>query len=484
MLSRGHKEEITKSLSPEAAETFSLWINGCRALRNASVARQNAEYGAWKAAGGDTDNRPAPDQSYSWIYGTKDPQGRSHDWLRKLPSVLLRNARSEYYKDFTAFTRGLRRVPTFRSCKDKASVWLTRELLTFERREASDGESNLLIHVFVGKGKARRILFTKTLPWPDSHALPSSIRITRLGARFWLSFSYEYEPAAAVVPQEKLAERYQQVPAADLEPVTVGLDRGVRKPVATSHGEFYGSPADEAQRLRKKEARKRRWQRKLARRKSGSQNRRKAKEKLGSQQAGLRGVRHNRAHHISKEMASAADTEILVFEDLKTKNMTRSAKGTKAKPGKNVKAKAGLNRSILGSMWGNIKTFTEYKARERSKLVVVVPPHHTSRSCPVCGDCHEDNRKGERFHCRNCGHKDDADTNASVNIRDRGIAKIHDGTLIEEIGASSKKTIAARKKAATTARTAGSYACGDQVSPSAKQKAPVEEAGKEAQLCA
>ena len=34
-------------------------------------------------------------------------------------------------------------------------------------------------------------------------------------------------------------------------------------------------------------------------------------------------------------------------EDLKTRNMTKSAKGTLENPGKNVKQKSGLNRAIL-----------------------------------------------------------------------------------------------------------------------------------------
>jgi putative transposase len=482
MLSRGHKEEITRTLDTKAVEVFSLWIAGSRAVWNASVAANQQHYQTWKEAGSDKKAHPVEDKKYAWIYEQKSLNGEDYHWLKQVPSVLLRNARDLWCSSFEAFLKGRRRVPKFRSCKDKSSAWITREMLSIDRRVVGD-EHAMVVRVFAGKGKGRHVVFAKTLPWSQTHALPASIRISKRGGRFWMSFSYDCEPDQAIVTQEQLAQEYAKSTESELREITLGLDRGVRKPIATSRGDFMGHPDDEANRIAKKQARKKRLQRRLSRMKKGGQNRRKVREKLAKQHAKLRNVRHNRAHHISKELVNHPQTQILVFEHLR-KGMTRSAKGTKAKPGKNVKAKAGLNRRILDSMWGQIKTFSQYKAAECNKLVVFVPAYNTSRECSVCHDIHEDNRKGEVFCCRKCAHTQDADTNAGINIRNHGIKKILDGSLIQEIRASEnqRKRITARKSAETTARTAESHACEDPVRPSGSQKARIVEAGKEAHL--
>ena len=58
-------------------------------------------------------------------------------------------------------------------------------------------------------------------------------------------------------------------------------------------------------------------------------------------------------HQASRTLADTAHT--VVVEDLNTKVMTQSARGTVAKPGKQVKQKSGLNRGILASGWGALE---------------------------------------------------------------------------------------------------------------------------------
>ncbi|MFL6054298.1 MAG: RNA-guided endonuclease InsQ/TnpB family protein, partial [Actinoallomurus sp.] len=101
-------------------------------------------------------------------------------------------------------------------------------------------------------------------------------------------------------------------------------------------------------------------------------------------------------------------------EDLKIKNMVRSARGTLAAPGKNVRAKAGLNRSIHAAGWGQLATRLEDKAPGR---VEKVDPAFTSQICHACGHCAAENRESQAvFCCRACGHADHADVNAAKNI--------------------------------------------------------------------
>jgi transposase len=94
--------------------------------------------------------------------------------------------------------------------------------------------------------------------------------------------------------------------------------------------------------------------------------------------------------------------------------MTRSAKGTAEKPGRNVRAKAGLNRGILASAWGVLVKRLEDKAPGR---VEKVPPAYTSQRCSACGHVDRESRESQaRFRCTACGHALNADVNAAVDI--------------------------------------------------------------------
>jgi transposase len=115
---------------------------------------------------------------------------------------------------------------------------------------------------------------------------------------------------------------------------------------------------------------------------------------------------------------------VIAVEDLKIVNMTRSAKGTAAEPGRNVRQKAGLNRGILAAGWGRLVERLEHKAPGR---VEKVNPRYTSQTCNACGHRAPDNRESQAvFRCRACGHEANADVNAARNIRDtapgRGVA--------------------------------------------------------------
>jgi len=95
--------------------------------------------------------------------------------------------------------------------------------------------------------------------------------------------------------------------------------------------------------------------------------------------------------------------------------MVRSAKGTKDAPGKNVAAKAGLNREISRSGWGILGTRLEQKAPGR---VEKVNPAYTSQTCSECGTTDKNSRKSQAlFECVSCGYSANADVNAAKNIR-------------------------------------------------------------------
>ncbi len=128
-------------------------------------------------------------------------------------------------------------------------------------------------------------------------------------------------------------------------------------------------------------------------------------------------ARRNHLHHLSRTLVDAYQT--IVIEDLKIANMTRSAKGTIAKPGVHVAQKSGLNRAILDAGWGALAQMISYKAEEAGRNVIRVKPHHSSQTCSSCGHVDPTNRSGTLFRCTACGHQDHADLNAAVVLLQR-----------------------------------------------------------------
>ena len=133
-------------------------------------------------------------------------------------------------------------------------------------------------------------------------------------------------------------------------------------------------------------------------------------------QDSMRGYQHRISHQIVR------DHQIICIEDTAIHNMTRSAKGTIEKPGRNVKQKAGLNRSIIAQGWYGLRTKIEYKADWYERQFVAVPAHHTSQRCSECGSVDAGNRVSqELFRCLSCEHEMNADINAAENIRRLGV---------------------------------------------------------------
>lgn len=197
----------------------------------------------------------------------------------------------------------------------------------------------------------------------------------------------------------------------------IGIDRGIAVFAATSEGELIESRREA---ILKAEKRLRIAQQDYSRKQKGSRNQRKARTKVARCHQLIRHLRQDFLHQISTAIAKSHG--IVAIEDLKIKNMSKSAKGTVEKPGRRVKQKAGLNRAILREGWGSFATMLEYKLAERGGILLKVPPQNTSRTCPVCGHVAAENRvKQDTFRCTNCGHAAHADINAAINILNKGL---------------------------------------------------------------
>jgi putative transposase len=184
----------------------------------------------------------------------------------------------------------------------------------------------------------------------------------------------------------------------------IGVDRGVAVSVALSTGETYQAPVPSR--------RAERLHRRLSRAKRGSNRRMRAKARLAKVRAHDADRRKDWAEKTSTDIARRFD--VIRIEDLKIRNMTRSAKGTVVGPGRKVRQKAGLNRAILASGWGLLVRRLDQKAPGR---VEKINPAFTSQRCSACGHVSAENRKSQAvFACIACNFACNADVNAAINI--------------------------------------------------------------------
>ncbi|HJW58386.1 MAG TPA: transposase, partial [Actinomycetota bacterium] len=110
----------------------------------------------------------------------------------------------------------------------------------------------------------------------------------------------------------------------------------------------------------------------------------------------------------------------VAIEDLRAKAMTKSATGTRERPGRNVRAKAGLNRAVLDNAPYERQRQLAYKAPRFGSELRLVRPAFTSQTCSACGVRDPESRPGcgRMFACTACGHVEHADLNAARNIHD------------------------------------------------------------------
>jgi putative transposase len=105
--------------------------------------------------------------------------------------------------------------------------------------------------------------------------------------------------------------------------------------------------------------------------------------------------------------------------------MSKSAKGNVENPGRNIRAKSGLNKSILNQGWFEFRRQLDYKLAWNGGYLIAVPPRNTSRTCPCCGHVSGDNRRMQaRFACVECGLTENADVVGAINILRAGHARL------------------------------------------------------------
>jgi putative transposase len=306
---------------------------------------------------------------------------RENEWLRAGSQTVQQQALRDFDQAMRNFYRGTHRRPTFRKAGRADGFRIVAVKPGHVRRlNRHAGE------VWVPKAGWVRFRWTRAVRPARSY------RVT-------LDRSGRWHIAFAVIPAA--------IPGPGTGAV-VGVDRGVAVSAALSTGELLTVP-------RLSPGRQRRLvllQRKLARTRRGSGRRARVKLAIARLKAREADGRKDWCEKLSTDLARRFD--LIRVEDLHIAGMTKSARGTVAAPGRNVRQKAGLNREIARSGWGLLATRLEHKAPGRVQKVNAA---YTSQRCSACGHTTAGSRESQsRFRCVACNFACNADVNAALNI--------------------------------------------------------------------
>ena len=401
--------------TPEQDIRMRSWCGAVRAVYNAALL-QRKWYG--RPVGTDPHER-----NCRFNYKRQDAELKhiraEFEWVSDCHSDTLKAALRDLDNAFQSFFTGRAHYPKPRRKHEKESF----QVPCFKVGKA--WENGWLAMVVFGKDCVRLPKLGR-VTWVKHTKIKGRAKtatVIREGSRWYICIASEIEVALWPAPG-----------------AAVGVDVGVAVPFMTSDGvalPFSRTPAS----LTKRE---KRLHRELNRCKRESKRRAARRAKLAEASRHIAARRKSQLHAITTSLARSYG--LVAIEDLRVSNMTRSAVGTVEAPGRNVKAKAGLNRSILDVSPYLFRSLLTYKVEARGGMVVAVDPKNTSRTCFVCGHVDAENRRSQaEFRCVQCGHEDNADTNAARNILRKALESLSSATVAGRRKAPSEQ----RRRSAT-----------------------------------
>src|SRR5579883_3235185 len=223
----------------------------------------------------------------------------------------------------------------------------------------------------------------------------SNVTASRSGEKWYVSIQTEREVEIPLHPSSS----------------AIGVDVGIAQLATLSDGTVFESVNS----FKCHQKRLATLQRRVSKKKKFSQNWKKALQAVNRLHSKIKHIRQNYLHQTTH--AISKNHAMVCIEDLQIKHMSKSAAGTQRVPGKNVKAKSGLNKAILDQGWFEFRRQLEYKQQWRGGVVVVVAAKNTSRTCPPCGYVSGENRPTQsQFVCMKCGYENHADMVGAINI--------------------------------------------------------------------
>lgn len=355
------------------------FAGACRFVFNRALALQNENHGAGN-------KYLTYVKMAAWLVGwKKTPETQ---WLKEAPSQPLQQALKDLERAYKNFFQKRASFPRFKKRGQ-------RDVFRYPQGVKLDQKNN-------------RISLPKLgwISYRNSREVVGGVKnvtVSQSCGKWYISIQTEYE-----VPEPVHASTSM-----------VGLDAGVAKFATLSDGTIFES-VNSFKTNQKKLAR---LQREMSRKVKFSNNWKKAKNKVQNLHSCIANIRRDYLHKVSTTISK--NHAMIVIEDLKVANMSKSAAGTVNQPGRNVRAKSGLNCSILDQGWYEFRRQLEYKQLWLGGQVLAVNPAYTSQKCACCGHTAKENRPSQsHFECLECGYTENADINGARNILAAGHAAL------------------------------------------------------------
>ena len=362
------------------------FAGACRFVFNRALARQNENHEAG--------NKYIPyGKMASWLVEWKN--ATETQWLKDSHSQPLQQSLKDLERAYKNFFRKRAAFPRFKKRGQN-------DAFRYPQGVKLDQENS---RIFLPKLGWMRYRNSRQVT-----GVVKNVTVSQSCGKWYISIQTESEVSTPVHPSASM----------------VGLDAGVAKLATLSDGTVF-EPVNSFQKNQKKLAR---LQRQLSRKVKFSNNWQKQKRKIQRLHSCIANIRRDYLHKVTTTVSK--NHAMIVIEDLKVSNMSKSAAGTVSQPGRNVRAKSGLNRSILDQGWYEMRRQLEYKQLWRGGQVLAVPPAYTSQRCACCGHTAKENRLSQsKFRCQVCGYTANADVNGARNILAAGHAVLACGEMVQ-----------------------------------------------------
>lgn len=366
--------------SVEQEDKLKRTIGCCRFVYNHYLSLRRGQYESylsWQTANSGKDK-----SKYKWPkLPTESELKRKFTWLKDVDAASVQQSRIDLTTAFSRFFKGHARYPVFHKKNEKNSFRLVQGI----RVSPENKQLRLSVVGFI-KAKGSFNLIPK--------GKVKFITVSLDAGDWYASCTYEVSYEEWLKPTEHYLGE------------SCGIDLGVKRPLTITDGyEFYLAGKTAQKRLRGLEKHRSRVQRCLARKRKGSNNRIKTRNRLQKIYQKERFCRNEFIEQTSNTLTDAF--RVIVFENLNLKAMTEKGTGHKAS----------MNREMLRLGFSKLITRCQTKAARRGGDVLLVNPSYTSQTCSDCGSIDKKSRKSQsRFECTSCGLKLNADKNAALNI--------------------------------------------------------------------
>ncbi len=322
---------------------------------------------------------------------------KTRPWYKEIDSTVLQQNVKRLQVAYNNFFAGRGRYPKFKNKSNFKSFTFTS-----------------------GIKVADKAIYLPKLGWVkyfNSRSIPKGFKVKSATVRLKADGLY-----ITLKIEDKTVPPFPTIAVEDVKTV-VGLDMGITKIVHCSDASQFDNPKHSTNKRTRKLLRVR--QRRLARKKKGSKNRKKAGNLIGRLHQKITNKRKAFQWQLANKLTRKSDA--VVVEDLNISGMKKRCKPKEDTSNKGrflsngQSRKRGLNRSISDASWYSLTQKIEYLAAKQGKVFRRVNPRHTSQKCPSCGHVDKANRNKEKFLCGNCGYLAHADLNAARNIKQRGI---------------------------------------------------------------